>query len=123
MFVINDDQSICLTRGDIAVIQVSANNNEQSHVFKQGDKIRLQVYEAKKCDAIVLKKEVEVENETATVEISLNKEDTKIGEIINTPATYWYEIELNPDTAPQTIVGYDSKGAKIFKLFPEGADT
>ena len=26
------------------------------------------------------------------------------------------------DTQPQTIIGYDEDGAKVFRLFPEGAD-
>jgi hypothetical protein len=50
----------------------------------------------------------------------LSKEDTKIGKKVNKPVDYWYEVELNPDTYPQTIVGYDEDGAKIFKLYPEG---
>ena len=49
-------------------------------------------------------------------------EDTKIGQVINKPIDYWYEIELNPEINPQTVIGYDNDGAKIFKLFPEGAD-
>jgi hypothetical protein len=35
---------------------------------------------------------------------------------------YWYEVELNPDEDCQTIVGYDEDGAKVLRLFPEGAD-
>ena len=54
--------------------------------------------------------------------ISLNKEDTTIGDIINTPIDYWYEVQLNPETNPQTIIGYDENGAKIFRLYPEGVE-
>ena len=57
---------------------------------------------------------------TDLVTISLSSTDTRIGEIINKPVDYWYEIELNPDTTPQTIIGYDADGPKILKLFPEG---
>lgn len=60
--------------------------------------------------------------DTTQVEMALYGEDTKFGEVISKPVDYWYEIELNPDTNPQTIVGYDEEGAKIFKLFPEGKD-
>jgi hypothetical protein len=56
------------------------------------------------------------------VEIFLGEEDTKIGEVISKPKDYWYEVELNPFDHPQTIIGYDEDGAKVFKLFPEGDD-
>lgn len=43
--------------------------------------------------------------------------------MVNKPTDFWYEVELNPDTAPQTIIGYDKEtGAKIFRLYPEGGD-
>ena len=60
--------------------------------------------------------------EEDSVRIRLRREDTKIGDIIHKPVKYWYEVELNPDTEPQTIVGYDDDGPKIFTLYPEGAD-
>ena len=63
-----------------------------------------------------------ISDDTATVDITLERVDTKIGEIINKPVDYWYEIELNPDTTPQTLIGYDDDGPKIFRLFPEGGE-
>ena len=57
---------------------------------------------------------------TTSVDLSLDSTETTIGDIINKPVEYWYEIQLNPDTEPQTIIGYDENGAKIFKLYPEG---
>jgi hypothetical protein len=68
----------------------------------------------------VIKKDVEVKEPTSAVEVVLDREDTKVGEIISKPTDYWYEVELNPETHPQTIVGYDDNGAKVFKLYPEG---
>lgn len=118
-----DDTTIKLTRGDIAVIEVSAENNEgENYKFKAGDIVRLKVFMKKDCSNIVMHKDVTVTEEGPTVNISLTSEDTKIGELINKKATYWYEIELNPDTAPQTIVGIDDDGEKLFILYPEGAD-
>ena len=75
----------------------------------------------------VLQKDFTIEEDSTVAEIILNAEDTKIGNIINKYVDYWYEIELNPDTAPQTLVGYEvsEKGEikeKIFRLLPEGAD-
>jgi hypothetical protein len=86
------------------------------------------VFEKKKCNNVVLVKDVEVLEVGTTVDINLNSEDTKIGEVISKDVDYWYEVELNPDTKPQTIIGYEydkeTKKAleKIFKLLPEGAD-
>lgn len=123
MFKINDDKSIYITRGDIATIEVTATTGEGAqHKFSANDVVRLKVYEKKGCDCVVIQKDTVIEETTTTACITLAKNDTKIGGLINKPKDYWYEIELNPDTAPQTIVGYDEEGAKLFKLFPEGSD-
>ena len=52
----------------------------------------------------------------------LSSEETKIGNVISKPVVYWYEIEINPDSAPITIIGYDNDGAKELILYPEGVD-
>ena len=122
MFVINKDKSIHLNRGDIGVIEVGAKNGKESHTFSEGDVIRLSVSEKNNYDNVVLRKDVVAEGGEETVDISLSSTDIRIGDIINAPVDYWYEIELNPDTAPQTIVGHDDKGAKIFRLYPESGD-
>lgn len=125
MFKIKDDKSIHVTRGDIGVIEVGGmdENEEVAYEFHTTDVVRLQVYEKKHHENIVLRKEVIVEEDSETVDILLTKEDTKIGELINKPVEYWYEIELNPDTMPQTLLGYDDiDGPKKFILYPEGAD-
>lgn len=123
MFTINTDQSIHLTRGDIALIVVNALTSEnQEYVFKAGDIVRFKVFEKGHCDNIVLEKDINVLEESTSVEVELTRDDTKIGEIINKPRDYWYEVEVNPDTTPQTIVGYDASGPKVFRLYPEGGD-
>ena len=123
MFSINNDKSIHLTRGDIAVIEIGASKSEtEDYTFKKGDIIRIRVFEKNHHENVVIQKDVTVESETTSVDISLCKEDTKIGELINKPKDYWYEIELNSDTSPQTIIGYDSYGPKLFRLYPEGGD-
>lgn len=122
MFVINSDKSIHLTRGDVAVIQVGAVDDGQDYTFKEGDLIRLRVFEKKQCNCVVLQKDVKAQEGVTSVEFSLSKSDTKIGGLINKPVDYWYEIELNPDTNPQTILGYDDEGPKIFRLYPEGGE-
>ena len=120
MFVIDDDLTMHITRGDNVAMAITADVGGASYEFRKGDVLRFTVFAKKDCSDIVLTKDVEVIEPTSLVEIILEKEDTKIGGIINKPVDYWYEIVLNPDTYPQTIVGYDENGAKVFKLYPEG---
>lgn len=124
MFKINDDLSIYVTRGDAVAFNLSATtDNGETYLFKPNDIVRINIMEKKGCDEVVFQKGFKVEEETETVEINLTGDETKIGEVISKPTDFWYEIELNPFTYPQTIIGYDDEtGAKIFKLFPEGED-
>ena len=122
MFRIDEDKTIHLTRGDIASITVSAESNGEAYTFKSGDVVRFKVFERKNCDKVILCKTVGVLEDTTEVNVLLEKEDTKIGEVISKPTKYWYEVELNPYTNPQTIVGYDEDGEKVFTLYPEGSD-
>ena len=122
MFVLNDDLSIYVTRGDIVFFSVTAEDDGVPYTFKAGDVVRMKIFGKKKAEDIVLEKDFGVLKDTEEVEILLDKEDTKIGGVISKPKDYWYEIELNPYTKPQTIIGYDEDGAKVFKLFPEGVD-
>ena len=122
MFKINDDLSIFVTRGDALVFNLSATtDNGETYIFKPEDMVRIKIMEKKGCDEVVFQKGFTITEETDTVEIALTGEETTIGDVISKPTDYWYEIELNPFTHPQTIIGYDDEtGAKIFKLFPEG---
>ena len=122
MFVINEDKSMSITRGDVAVFDVEAMVNGEVQTFRAGEVVRFKVFEKKNCENVVLTKDVKVTEDTQSVEITLTGEETKIGEVISKPVDYWYEVELNPDTHPQTIIGYDEDGAKVFKVFPEGAE-
>lgn len=125
MFVVNEDNSIYATRGDIVFFTVRAEDREtkEKYTFKAGDVLRMTIYGKKDAKSVYLQKYFPVFEDISEVEIYLTKEDTKIGDVISKPADYWYEVELNPDDAPQTIIGYDDEeGAKIFKLFPEGDD-
>lgn len=123
MFAINDDLSIYLTRGDCVTFFVMADNGEGlNYIFQQGDVVRIKAFGKKDCGNVVLQKDFEVSEATERVQIILTEDDTKIGDVISKPADYWYEVELNPLTDPQTIVGYDADGPKVFRLFPEGRD-
>lgn len=124
MYKITSDKMIHITRGDVANIVVSAVLQDNTpYEFEVGDIVRFKVVEKNNHGYVVLSKTVDIEEEgTTTVTITLDSEDTKIGDIINKPMDYWYEVELNPHTDPQTIIGYDEKGPKVFRLYPEGRD-
>ena len=122
MFSVNDDMSIYVTRGDTAFFGVTADNNGTKYKFQPGEVVRFKVTEKKACENVAFYKDFPITEETERVEILLAEDDTKIGDVISKPTEYWYEVELNPYTNPQTILGYDDDGPKVFKLFPEGDD-
>ena len=124
MFVVNDDLSIYATRGDIVCLNVSATDDRsgEPYEFQPGDVLQMKVYAKKDAENVVLQKDFPVVAKTDVVGIVLTEHDTRIGEVISKPVDYWYEVTLNPYTNPQTFIGYDEDGAKIFKLFPEGKD-
>ena len=114
-----EDMSISATRGDIVFFSVGAVEDGAPHVFKMGDVITIKIYGKNNAKDVVLRKDFMVTEETETVDIFLSKEDTKIGDVISKPKDYWYEVVLNDDTMPQTIIGYDESGPKVFRLLPE----
>lgn len=122
MFQVNEDLSIYVTRGDMVFLKITTNKNGRPYTFSPGEVIRFKVYEKKNCAKVVLQKDFPVTEYTQGVDVILGKEDTRIGETISKPVDYWYEVELNPFDNPQTIIGYDGEGTKIFRLFPEGED-
>ena len=127
MFKILKDKTICLTRGDIATLEVSANlekdelQNEEAYTFVPGDVVSFKVFQKKDCNSVVIEKRVTIEEEAPVATIRLESKDSRFGDVISKPVDYWYEVELNPDTWPQTLIGYDEDGEKIFRLYPEGA--
>ncbi len=94
-------------------------NETEYYTFLTTDVVKFGVYEVGGLDknAVLLKTITPLE-ETQRLTIPLTQEETTIGELINKPKQYWYEIQLNDNT----IIGYDEKGAKIFILYPEGSD-
>ena len=119
MFVINEDLTIECTRGDAATFSIGANVADVPYIFREGDVVRFSVSAKKGCAEVVLRKDFTATAGSETVDIELTSEDTRIGGVINKPVDYWYEVELNPETHPQTIIGYDQDGAKVFRLYPE----
>lgn len=117
-----DDGSIYVTRGDVAYIRITCENNGKPYTFQAGEVVRFNVCEKKNCDKVVLQRDFPVTAETQGVDIILDSADTKIGGIISKPTDYWYEVVLNPFDNPQTIIGYDAEGSRVFRLFPEAND-
>lgn len=117
-----EDTTIAVTRGDVCSFTVTADDNGKAYIFKAGEVVRIKVLKKKDYSVVIFQKDFAVEEDTERVEIYLTEKDTKIGDMINKPVDYWYEIELNPYTDPQTIVGHDVDGAKVFRVYPEGLD-
>lgn len=124
MLIIDRDYNIELTRGDVLPLNITATNKDGTdYEFKTDDVIRFKIIEKDKCNCVIVQKDVTVKQPTRMVQLDLTKDDTKIGKLINKPVDYWYEVELNPDTNPQTIIGYTKEnGGKLFTLLPEGGD-
>ena len=110
MFLVESDKTINITRGDsiefVAPVDYS---------FQSGDVLRLKVYRKKACEDVVLQKDFTIAEATETVNIVLTEQDTRIGGVISKPVDYWYELEVNPDNNPHTILGYTPK-AEILKM-------
>ena len=111
---------ISINRGDKnQSFEFSISTGEENYTFQVGDVIKFGVYNKKQLDKeAVLLKEITVAEQTEILTIMFTQEETTIGDLINKPVDYWYEIQLNDNT----IIGYDENGAKIFRLYPEGSD-
>ena len=122
MFQVNDDLSIYVTRGDTVLLDVAAGSDGSPYTFQPGEVVYFRVFAKKDCTDVVLQKGFPIEDYTQSVEVILDGNDTRIGEVISKPRDYWYEIELESFGTTTTIIGYDEDGAKVFKLFPEGEE-
>ena len=112
---ITNDKSIEINRGDAGTIKLKNKDGN----FNIGDTIKFSILKKGDYKEVVLQKTYEIQEETNTCDLDLSSEDTRIGEIISKPVTYWYEIEYN---GQQTLIGYDDSGAKKFILYPEAPE-
>ena len=113
-----EGSTILLNRGDVLNLTLSIMNDDEPYTFQVGDTIVFSVYGKNALNnEPVLTKEITIVEEGSTATISLTSEETKIGEYLNKPIDYWYEVELN---GQYTVIGYDENGPKVLKLFPEG---
>lgn len=116
-----EGKTISINRGDEGQsfdLKVPINDTEY-YTFKTTDIIKFGVYKRNGFNKQpIILKTIIPEEETQTLTITLTQEETRIGDLINNPVVYWYEIQLNDNT----IIGYDESGAKEFILYPEGSD-
>lgn len=111
-----DGKTIKISRGDSGFIKLTISlSATQKYEFQIGDKVQLRILEKKNYDNVVIKKEVIIQNICTEVEINLEEQDTTIGDIVNKPQTFWYEVSLNEI---QTVVGYDDDGPAEFIVYP-----
>lgn len=111
--------TIEITRGDTLNISLSIKEDGDNYTFQPGDVVVFSVYKkGKLSENAVLLKTINVSSSTESLSINFTSEETKIGDLINKPVDYWYEVELN---GQYTVIGYDDTGAKILRLYPEGS--
>lgn len=109
-----------VNRGDELSLSLSLKQDSgTTYTFVEGDKIVFSLYNKGRLnEKAIIVKEVNATAGQTSITISLTSQETKIGDLINKPVEYWYEIELNDR---YTVVGYDDEGAKKFILYPEGS--
>lgn len=117
-----DTKTISINRGDSATLSITANMGSEPFTFLNGDVIYFKVTEKGNENNVVLFKQVSVEEEVQSVNVSIDDNDTRFGEIINKPVNYWYEVSVIRNGKTQTLIGYDDDGAKLFVLLPEAGD-
>lgn len=109
-----------VNRGDELSLSLSLKQDSgTTYTFVEGDKVVFSLYnKGKMNEKAIIVKEVNATPGQTSITISLTSQETKIGDLINKPVEYWYEIEFNDR---YTVVGYDDEGAKKFILYPEGS--
>ena len=120
----SSNKQIQINRGDSVDMNVTAKDEEkQDYTFQVNDTVKFKVSEAKNEANVIIEKSITISEETTTVPIHLTSEETKIGDYINKPVIYWYEISVEKSNGDVlTIIGYDKNGAKEFVLNPEAGN-
>lgn len=116
-----DDNNIRISRGDAGNISFSIPiSDSENYEFEAGETLQFRVFQKNGYDKdCVFEKEITVTETTEEVLIPLTVQDTLIGEPINKPVEYWYEIDLNNE---QTVIGYDEKPSKLILLPAKGGE-
>lgn len=114
-----DNNHLYITRGDTLVfdLQICDYNNE-IYTFNENDVVTFAIYKNLKQPAFVLQ-DFYAESGEDTIRIEIDSEDMKIGDLISSPKTYYYELTLN---GVSTIQGYAPGKRSILTLLPEGSN-
>lgn len=123
-----EGKTIEITRGNVLPITVTAGDDidDKDYEFQKGDILRFKIFDSKDVEKIYLQKDFKVEENTTAKLITMTAGEMKIGELSNKQATYWWEIDLNPDTdEEQTIMGCEltetgDLDPAIIVILPEG---
>jgi len=117
-------KQIQINRGDSIDMTITAKDTSgEDYTFQVNDVIKFKVSEAKNESNVIIEKTITIETETTEVPIYISANETKLGDYINKPITYWYEVSLEKNNGDVlTIIGYDNKGPKEFVLNPEAAN-
>jgi len=117
-------KQIQINRGDSIDMTITAKDTSgEDYEFQVNDVIKFKVSEAKNESNVIIEKTITIETETTEVPIYISANETKLGDYINKPITYWYEVSLEKNNGDVlTIIGYDNKGPKEFVLNPEAAN-
>ena len=123
-----EGKNIEITRGNMLPITVTAGDDlkDNEYEFQVGNVIRFKIFDSKDVNKIYLQKDFKIEEIATEKTIIMTAGEMKIGELSNKAATYWWEIDLNPDTdEEQTIVGCELNETgdldpAIITILPEG---
>lgn len=123
-----EGKNIEITRGNMLPITITAGNDvdDTDYRFEKGDILRFKIYDSKDVNKIYLQKDFTVAEDATEVTLTMTATEMKIGELSNRAATYWWEIDINPDTdEEQTIVGCEltetgDLDPAIITILPEG---
>ena len=121
MLVIDENKYIHINRGDRGTIHFSVTQDDGSfYKFKPEDIIRFTVKEKYSDKNFLIRKDLSPDEEVESIDIILTKNDTTIGDLIDKPKKYVYDIAINED---DTVVGYGyDEGPRYFILYPEGSN-
>ena len=117
-------KQIQINRGDSIDMTITAKDTSgEDYTFQVNDVIKFKVSEEKNESNVIIEKTITIESETTEVPIYISANETKLGDYINKPIKYWYEVSLEKNNGDVlTIIGYDNKGPKEFILNPEAAN-
>ena len=121
--IIDEYGNITTLWGDWLPLTIEPTNEDDTpYIFKDEDIVRFRIIKKKDCNCVELQKDFEPTVGSTSLDIDLWANEMEIGDVINKPITYWYEVILNPDTKYElTIIGY-KKYEKTLTLTPKGRD-